>query len=113
MAPNHFVDRFIGKVRTLDNEERSCALPGQTPARLFTFELDQSDVRTQVAEFNMSKSFAYRCPTTGLMVQGFLKEEDVPRNARQDVAVTCLACRQTHFVKPGGGRADEDPGSKP
>ncbi len=47
------------------------------------------------------------------MVQGFLKEEDVPRNARQDVAVTCLACRQTHFVKPWGGQADEDPGSRP
>jgi hypothetical protein len=60
----------------------------------------------------MSKPFVYRCPTTGLLVQGFLKEEDLPLNARQDVAVTCLACRQIHFVKPEAGLADQDPGSR-
>lgn len=48
----------------------------------------------------MSKPFTYRCPNTGLIVHGFLKEEELPLNARQDVAVTCLACRQIHFVKP-------------
>ena len=56
----------------------------------------------------MSKPFLYRCSTTGLMVQGFLKEEEVPLNARQDVAVTCLACGQIHFVKPWGSSAPLD-----
>jgi hypothetical protein len=56
----------------------------------------------------MSKTFLYRCPTTGLLVQGFLKEQDLPLNARQDVAVTCLACRQVHFVKPETGPVEQN-----
>jgi hypothetical protein len=45
--------------------------------------------------------FLYSCPNTGQNVQGFTAEE-----ASGDAyeAVTCLACRQSHFVKPTAGK---------
>ena len=45
--------------------------------------------------------FLYRCPNTRQAVQGFVAEE-VPDNAYQ--AITCLACRQSHFVNPTTGK---------
>ena len=45
--------------------------------------------------------FLYSCPNTGQTVQGFVAEE-VPNNTYE--SVTCLACRQLHFVNPTTGK---------
>jgi hypothetical protein len=45
--------------------------------------------------------FLFSCPNTGQTVQGFVAEE-VPDDAYE--SITCLACRQTHFVNPTTGK---------
>jgi hypothetical protein len=45
--------------------------------------------------------FLFGCPNTGQTVQGFFAEE-VPDGAYE--AITCLACRQIHFVNPTTGK---------
>lgn len=47
------------------------------------------------------RPFLYSCPNAGQTVQGFIAEE-VPDDAYE--AITCLACRQSHFVKPTTGK---------
>jgi hypothetical protein len=47
--------------------------------------------------------FVYRCPNTGLNVQGFSAEE-VPADDESFETLTCLACRQVHLVNPTTGR---------
>jgi hypothetical protein len=48
-------------------------------------------------------TFVYRCPNTGLNVQGFSAEE-VPADDESFETLTCLACRQVHLVNPTTGR---------
>ena len=43
----------------------------------------------------------YSCPNTRQTVQGFVAEE-VPDDAYE--LITCLACRQIHFVNPTTGK---------
>jgi hypothetical protein len=45
--------------------------------------------------------FLFSCPNTGQTVQGFIANE-VPDNAYE--AITCVACRQIHFVSPATGK---------
>jgi hypothetical protein len=47
--------------------------------------------------------FLFRCPATGLNVQGWSAEE--PALDRKDayVSVSCLACRRIHLVNPATG----------
>ena len=40
----------------------------------------------------------YKCPITGLMVQGWFSEEDAQRHAKTYEGFTCPVCRQVHFV---------------
>ena len=47
------------------------------------------------------RPFLYRCPNTSQTVQGFTAEE-VPDDAYE--SLTCLSCRQTHFVNPTTGK---------
>jgi hypothetical protein len=51
-------------------------------------------------------TFAYRCPQSGLNVQGFV----VGKRAR--VLLKCLACAEVHLVNPTGakvvGQEDDD-----
>jgi hypothetical protein len=42
-------------------------------------------------------TFIYRCPLTGLKVQGFVAEE-IGENLF--VSLTCLACTGVHLVNP-------------
>jgi hypothetical protein len=48
--------------------------------------------------------FIFRCPSTGLNVQGWLPEGETPRNEGTYESVSCLACKQTHFVDRATGR---------
>jgi hypothetical protein len=47
--------------------------------------------------------FLYRCPNTGLDVQGFTVEE-VRDDAETFEAVICTACSRVHLVNPKTGR---------
>jgi hypothetical protein len=47
--------------------------------------------------------FLFRCPNTGLHVQGWLAD-DGSEGAETYETVSCLACRQVHLVNPSTGR---------
>jgi hypothetical protein len=50
-------------------------------------------------------AFLYRCPTTGLRVQGWSTDDDEPEQPG-DVyeSIRCLACGTIHFVNPKTGK---------
>jgi hypothetical protein len=49
-------------------------------------------------------TFLYRCPTTGLQVQGWSAAD--PTEGDDDIyeTVTCLACAKVHLVNPKTGK---------
>ena len=50
-------------------------------------------------------AFIYRCPTTGLSIQGWVADDaDIRANDESYRPVPCLACRQTHLVNPSSGK---------
>jgi hypothetical protein len=62
-------------------------------------------------------SFMYRCPNTGLQVQGFVVVEELPEHYNFEAedgpyeSMYCEKCRQAHFVNPKTGKVlgdDED-----
>jgi hypothetical protein len=46
----------------------------------------------------------FRCPTTGKNVQAWLADEVSADNGESYESVTCLACRQMHFVNRATGK---------
>jgi hypothetical protein len=48
----------------------------------------------------MAATFVYRCPTTGLNVQGWIADDVTDGDAEAYEAVSCPACRGMHFVNP-------------
>ncbi len=49
-------------------------------------------------------AFLFRCPNTGLNVQGWSAEEVSADEANTYQTVTCIACQQTHLVNPATGK---------
>jgi hypothetical protein len=47
--------------------------------------------------------FLYRCPLTGMNVQGWSADE--VDNDETYLTVTCLACQRVHLVNPATGKA--------
>jgi hypothetical protein len=45
-------------------------------------------------------AFLFRCPRTGLKVQGFAVDDPVEHGADEVVQVKCHACGSVHFVNP-------------
>ena len=54
-------------------------------------------------EFSMA-SVIYRCPATGLNVQGWIADAGPAREAETYCALRCIACRQMHLVNPSTGK---------
>lgn len=50
----------------------------------------------------MATTFVYKCPVTGLNVQGFVADD--PGDDRTYRSVTCLACRSVHVLNPRSGK---------
>jgi hypothetical protein len=48
--------------------------------------------------------FLYRCPSTGLNVQGFVANDPTESEAEIYEAITCTACTRLHFVNPKTGK---------
>jgi hypothetical protein len=53
-------------------------------------------------------TFLYRCPKTGLRVQGWVANDPKQPEAQSYEAVTCLACGGVHLVNPASGGTIED-----
>lgn len=49
-------------------------------------------------------TFLYRCPTTGLRVQGWVADDPTERNDDSYEAVTCPVCMRVHTVGPKTGK---------
>jgi hypothetical protein len=52
-------------------------------------------------------AFLYRCPATGLRVQGWTADDGSDADNAFE-AVTCLACGRLHFVNPKTGKTPTD-----
>jgi hypothetical protein len=46
--------------------------------------------------------FVFRCPNTGLQVQGYTPK-DVPENSEAYEGILCAMCQLIHLVKPAPG----------
>jgi hypothetical protein len=60
----------------------------------------------------MATGFVYRCPNTGLNVQGWVADDPTEGEAEAFYqSVACTACARIHLIDPKTGRivgADED-----
>jgi len=59
----------------------------------------------------MATTFVFRCPNTGLNVQGWLADDPTERETETYRSITCTICTQMHLVNPKTGKvlgADED-----
>jgi hypothetical protein len=55
--------------------------------------------------------FLYRCPNTGLNVQGWIADDAAARDEENYEPVICTACTRLHIVNPNTGKVlgtDED-----
>ena len=52
----------------------------------------------------MAKPILFRCPATGLRVQGQVEAEPPADGSVRYEPVTCIACRQVHLVNVASGR---------
>lgn len=64
------------------------------------------------------RPFVFRCPATGLQVQGFAADDMLDQGDRKDpdafVTVACTACLGSHFVNAVTGRVlGDEAGDKP
>jgi hypothetical protein len=58
----------------------------------------------------MATTFIYKCPNTGLNVQGFVADD--PDDDRSYQPVACIACRDVHLVNPRTGKLVGEDDSK-
>ena len=55
--------------------------------------------------------FIYRCPNTGLNVQGWVADDPTEREGETYQPITCTICTRLHLVDPKTGKvvgADKD-----
>jgi hypothetical protein len=52
----------------------------------------------------MGRPFLYKCPRTGINVQGWLEAETDVSTSNEYVPHTCLACGGIHLVNPTTGK---------
>ena len=48
--------------------------------------------------------FIYRCPNTGMKVQGWVADEPTDDGADTYESVSCLVCTRVHLVNPKTGK---------
>ena len=46
----------------------------------------------------------FQCPSTGMMVQGFLAQEGEEEDANTYVGISCLVCSRMHLIDPKTGK---------
>jgi hypothetical protein len=57
----------------------------------------------------MGKAFLFKCPATGLSVQGYDEEDGLPANGQNRYTlIECLACRGLHLINPETGKLLSD-----
>jgi hypothetical protein len=55
-------------------------------------------------------AFLFRCPSTGLQVQGWIADDPTEADGETFEPVACHACRQIHLVNPKTGKTLGDDG---
>lgn len=62
-------------------------------------------------------TFLYRCPNTGLRVQGWIADKPIDQIDESYEAVACLVCARIHLADPKTGKVlgehDDDIGCRP
>jgi hypothetical protein len=53
-------------------------------------------------------AFLFRCPITGLQVQGWTDNDPSETSEHTFESITCHACGQVHLVNPKTGRTPAD-----
>jgi hypothetical protein len=67
------------------------------------FDLDQN-AGEALPSIGSMPVFLYRCPNTGLKVQGWVADDPKPQTDATYEAVTCTACTRVHMVNPSTER---------
>jgi hypothetical protein len=49
-------------------------------------------------------TFVYRCPTTGLNVQGWFGDDPSEHEGEVYETITCVACTRVHLINRSTGR---------
>jgi hypothetical protein len=57
-----------------------------------------------MTELKIRGPITYRCPNTGLRVQGFFADDVTAGDGETYEATTCTACKQVHLVNPVTGK---------
>jgi hypothetical protein len=55
-------------------------------------------------EWGSMFAFVYRCPSTGLNVQGWFTDEPAANETDSYETVKCLACNQLHLINRATGK---------
>ena len=53
-------------------------------------------------------TFVYRCPATGLQVQGWTADDPSENDGSPYRVVTCLMCKRIHLVNPATGKLSSE-----
>jgi hypothetical protein len=70
---------------------------------LVGFEIGQKGLITTALNCDMA-TFVYRCPTTGLNVQGWFADDPSEHEGEIYEAITCVACTRVHLINRSAGR---------
>jgi hypothetical protein len=49
-------------------------------------------------------TFLYRCPNTGMNVQGWVADDPAAQKDSRYETITCVACQRVHLVNPKTGK---------
>ena len=49
-------------------------------------------------------TFIFRCPASGVSVQGWISDDAGSDSENEFVSISCTACRQVHLVNAATGR---------
>ena len=52
----------------------------------------------------MARVFLYRCPITGMSVQGHVAVDEGPIDLKVPEPLTCLSCGRIHLIDPNTGK---------
>jgi hypothetical protein len=60
--------------------------------------------RPILPDVTMQRSFNYRCPITGMTIQGHAEVDEGAIEANRYKPLTCSSCGRVHLIDPNTGR---------
>jgi hypothetical protein len=80
-----------------------CTRCGIISAGALVFEIGQKGLITTALNYDMA-TFVYRCPTTGMNVQGWFADDPSEYEGEVYETITCVACTRVHLINRSAGR---------